>query len=560
MNEFDLTNEQKALIFGNFDNFFAMVEFDLNGYILGANNNFLNLLGYDLNEIKGKSHQILCNEDTNFSHTDFWKELKSGISKEGDFVRVKKNGQFIWLKAIYSPVLENGKIIKIIKVAQDISGDKEKFLDNQNKFDALSKNQMMIEFDLNANIINCNQKYLDFLGYSRDMVINKPHKNFVDKETADSLEYGLFWDKLKKGLEVSGDFKRQNSLLKDVWLRSYYYPLKNSHGEIYKIIAFAYDITQEKMNSCEINSKMNALDLAQAVIEFDLDGNVLYANRNFLQVTGYTLREIENKHHSIFCFPDFLKSKDYRDFWLQLNEGKIISGKFQRMGKYDREIWIQATYNPVYDINGKIIKIIKYAYDVTDEVLLENKIKQETKKLAENSYLLIKEVEKNTVISENASENIMKTAQLVEEGVLSIKETLGAMKSIKSSSDSISSILKVIHEIANQTNILAFNAAIEASRAGEHGLGFSIVATEIRKLAEKSQNSAMEISKLVDSSLFSVNNGVSLSEKTEFIFSNMLVNVEKSKDNVLSITENTLTQKNIVTNISTMIKSLQGSH
>ena len=239
---------------------------------------------------------------------------------------------------------------------------------------ALNRVQAVIEFELDGTILHANDNFLNVLGYSLADVQGKHHAIFCDPEYVKTAQYRDFWNKLGRGEFDHGEYKRLSKDGREVWINASYNPILDADGKPYKVIKFATDVTALKMRNAEYEGKVSAIGKAQAVIEFDMQGNVLDANDNFLAVMGYDLRDIKGEHHRLFCEPEYASSSDYKKFWQKLNRGEFDSGRYKRLGNNGKVVWIQATYNPILDLNGKPYKVVKFAIDISDQVNLENSI------------------------------------------------------------------------------------------------------------------------------------------------------------------------------------------
>jgi methyl-accepting chemotaxis protein len=239
---------------------------------------------------------------------------------------------------------------------------------------AISKSLAMSEFDLDGHILTANKNLCALLGYDPNEIAGKHHSLFVEADYARSAAYKDFWAKLCRGDHAAGEFKRIGKGGKEVWIQAAYSPVVNGKGQVTKIVEIASDVTAEKLKTIENSGKLDAISRVQAVIEFTPDGRVLTANENFLQTLGYRLDEIEGRHHSMFVEPAFAQSADYREFWAKLGRGEYVAQEFKRIGKGGKEVWIEASYNPVFDQNGKVTKVVKFATDVTGRVRDVNEI------------------------------------------------------------------------------------------------------------------------------------------------------------------------------------------
>ena len=244
--------------------------------------------------------------------------------------------------------------------------------DLEARINALNKVQAIIEFNLDGTIITANENFCKALGYSEEELKGKHHRMFCDQQYTNGLEYARFWDKLGRGEFDQGEYKRFTRTGKEIWIQASYNPVLDEKGKPYKVIKFATDITAQKLQSAEWESKLSAISKAQAVIEFGLDGIVTQANENFLSTLGYTIDEIRGKHHRMFCESSYANSPDYARFWEKLNRGEFDAGEYKRIGKGGKEIWIQASYNPIFDMNGKPVKVVKFATDVSHQKLMNS--------------------------------------------------------------------------------------------------------------------------------------------------------------------------------------------
>ncbi len=349
----------------------ALIEFELDGTIISANQNFLDAVGYKLEEVQGKHHRIFCDAEytSSLEYKTFWKRISEGEFFSGEFKRIRKDGEEIWIQASYNPVLdESGRPVKVVKFATDITETKLRNAEFEGKINAISRSQGIIEFDLSGVILDANQNFLDVVGHELGEIKGKHHRIFCEKSFSDSEEYKDFWKKLGEGEFQAGEYKRLGKGGKEVWINATYNPVFDPTGNPYKIVKFATDITESVMINADFEGKMKAIDKAQAVIEFTLDGIILDANENFLKTVGYRLDEIKGQHHRMFCDKAYAQSSEYQEFWAKLGRGEFESGEFARIGKSGDTVWINASYNPIFDADGKPYKVVKLASDVTKEI------------------------------------------------------------------------------------------------------------------------------------------------------------------------------------------------
>ena len=537
----------------------AVIEFDLDGTILAANQNFLAVVGYTLPEVVGHHHRMFVDPATAASteYAQFWEKLRSGAFETGEYKRLTKSGSEVWLQATYNPILDtDGNPFKVVKFASDVTATNLRNAEIAGRMAAVDRAQAVIEFDLDGLIIAANQNFLSLMGYSAAEVIGKHHRMFVEPATAVTQEYADFWDRLREGAFETGEYKRLGKGGREVWIQATYNPILDTEGRPFKVVKFASDVTATKLRNAEIAGRVDAIGRAQAVIEFDLDGVVLSANDNFLRAMGFQMREIIGRHHSDFCTEEYTRGEEYRDFWLRLGKGELISGRYHRVGKYNRDVYLQATYNPILDLSGNPTKVVKYAYDVTAQVLREQRIATDTKKMTGLVSDLSGSIGQIASSSGMATDLASETHTNAEDGVVALRASLEAIALIQKSSHSISEIVRVMGEIANQTNLLAFNASIEAARAGEHGVGFSIVAGEVRKLAERSFEAAQQIGALIDESAERVEQGSEVSKRAEGAFERIVAGVERTSEAIATIVALTREQQDASEEVGALVSAL----
>ena len=352
----------------------AVIEFAPDGTIVTANENFLKAMGYTLEEIRGKHHAMFVEPAVRQSaeYKAFWSKLARGEYDAGQYKRIGKGGREVWIQASYNPIPgAGGKVRGVVKFATDITAQKLREADSQGQIEAVGKSQAVIEFTLEGKVVTANRNFLDTLGYTLDEVKGQHHSMFVEPAYRASAEYRAFWDKLGRGEFDAGQYKRIGKGGREVWIQASYNPILDMNGKPFKIVKYATDITAQKLQAADFEGQLAAIDKAQAVISFTLDGRIISANRNFLDTLGYTLDEVKGQHHSMFVEPAYRASAEYRAFWEKLGRGEYDAGQYKRIGKGGKAVWIQASYNPILDMNGKPFKVVKYATDITAQMQTE---------------------------------------------------------------------------------------------------------------------------------------------------------------------------------------------
>ncbi|MEZ6035521.1 MAG: methyl-accepting chemotaxis protein [Planctomycetaceae bacterium] len=526
-----------------------VVEFRMDGTIVAANENFLTIFGYRSDEIHGKNHSLFVDEATVKSreYREFWAKLNRGESVISEFRRIGNGGKEIWIQASYNPIIDvHGKPFKVVEYATDIT---------QMVFERAESTKLRTIVD---------ESEAAFMTINRDFVvtyINQQTKLMMVKyqQVFKSLWPTFDGSKLL-GSNIDQFHKNpqhQRQLLSDPGKLPYKTDIKvgpltfaltvtaqrDGAGNYVGNTLEWKDVTEvrkQEFINADYSGQIAAIGKSQAVIEFNLDGTVISANENFLQTMGYSLEEIKGGNHSRFVEESYKHSTEYRDFWAKLNRGEYVSGEFKRIGKRGKEIWIQASYNPIADLSGKVFKVVKYASDITTQVNERLEMARILEQVNANAATLSSSAEELTAVSSQmaanaaetssqagvvsaASEQVSRNVQTVSTGVeemnaaiseiaknasdaarvsqaavLSAAAANDTIGKLGDSSAEIGKVIKVITSIAEQTNLLALNATIEAARAGEAGKGFAVVANEVKELAKETARATEDISRKIE--------------------------------------------------------------
>ena len=351
-----------------------VIYYDMDGLVLDLNQNFESLLGYSRGELMGRHISMFVDEATRQSGEykaelgKSWERLRRGEVDTGEGKRNTKLGKEVWVEYSYTPVLDAaGKPNRVVNILRNITQRKLVDADYQGQIAAISKSQAVIEFEMDGTVITANDNFLNALGYTLPEIKGKHHSLFVDEAYKQSAAYKEFWAKLNRGEYDAAEYKRIGKGGREVWIQASYNPILDGDGKPFKVVKYATDVTRQKLRNADYQGQIAAIGKAQAVIEFNMDGTVITANDNFLKALGYTLDEIKGKHHSLFVEESYRQSSDYTEFWARLRRGEYQAAEYKRIGKGGREVWIQASYNPILDMNGKPFKVVKYATDITPQ-------------------------------------------------------------------------------------------------------------------------------------------------------------------------------------------------
>nr|WP_049721037.1 PAS domain-containing methyl-accepting chemotaxis protein [Gilvimarinus polysaccharolyticus] len=352
---------------------------------------------------------------------------------------------------------------------------------------ALKSHMAYIEFTPDGTIIDANELFLKTIGYSHARIVGKHHSLFCGKNYASSASYREFWRNRASGESTSGTFERFTASGEQIWLEATYFPIVHD-GKVTKVAKIAADVTREHLRLSAQADITTALNRSSAVIEFSPDGTILTANDNFLHTLGFRLVDIQGKHHELFCTPEFYRQQP--NFWRELAQGEFKTGRFERRSASGETLWLEATYNPIVDGEGKVYKVVKFATDISERVEHARQVSQAAHIAHDSALQTTHNAANGAKILEQAVGNFGAINQHVADAVNLIDK-------LNEQSSHITAIVSTISAIAEQTNLLALNAAIEAARAGDSGRGFAVVADEVRQLAARTSQSTQEIENVV---------------------------------------------------------------
>ena len=519
----------KSTMLNALDKAQAVIEFTTDGIIQQANENFLNTLGYSLNEIVGNHHKMFCDSDyiRTEEYTEFWRSLKSGKLHSGEFCRFNKMGREVWIQASYNPVFDDdGNVIRVVKFATDITASKLKSSYYEGQIKAINKAQAVIEFNLEGNILDANENFLNTVGYSLDEIKGKHHSIFIKDDYKRSAEYGQFWDRLRQGDMFDGEFERVGKSGNSVWIQASYNPILDQNGRPYKVVKFANDITARKRAISDIRSAM--IELAQGNLDCKIEHEF---DEEFQDLGNSINRFIGDMRRIIGSINDVMARLSNGDLTAVVDEK--FEGEFQILGDA-----INDFVNQMSGTIGSIYEAVETITTASSEIAtgnsdLSSRTEQQASSLEETASSmeeLTGTVKLNAENAEQANSLAAQSCDIATKGGDLIRQVVETMSSINASAQEISDIIGVIDGIAFQTNILALNAAVEAARAGEQGRGFAVVASEVRSLAQRSADAAKEIKELISDSVNKIDGGNKLVNQSGDTMEEVVTSIKRVND------------------------------
>lgn len=403
----------------------------------------------------------------------------------------------------------------------------KQLLDTENKLselqwqlDSINRNVAEIRFRPDGSVIYASNIFLEMLGYKLEEIAGQHHRIFCEKNYASTADYSRFWQKLADGHPQSGLFRRLRKDGNLVLIEATYIPVQNQDGKVIEIIKIGSDVTQRENELLSLRAVHAAISRSMAEIEFTPNGDILHANENFLRAMGYRLSDIKGRHHRMFCFDNFYQENP--NFWQSLKRGTFLSGQFERKTASGETIYLEATYNPVIDEAGQVVKVLKFATDVSSQKHKADEIRQ----AAELSFTT---AEETSQISVRGMESLASSIELSQSTLNLINGAVILITQLNAQAKDIEKIVTTIQGVAEQTNLLALNAAIEAARAGETGRGFAVVADEVRQLAARTSSATVEIQNVVTA------NG-KLTQQLNIDMNSIARSAEENNDQIATVT------------------------
>lgn len=467
------------------------------GTVQSANKRFcIETGGYETDYV-GKDYAMFVPEDVQKSpeYAEFWNNLRDGQREQGDYRRLTVDGREIWLQSTYVPLKagDDDRARTILCFGRAVTEHKARMAEIEGKVGAVEAAIGVAEYTPAGEFAQANQRFLKSLHLKWEDVRGQP-QSILNGEEGDSDAYRTMWQRLREGQALSRQHHRRGGGNTDVWHASFYAPIRNHLGECVRVMEFARDVTEERIERVALEERWAGAQDTFAIVEFDTSGNIRGANDAFLRLVGYSRREVVDQHHSIFFTTEVVQSQEYRDFWIALAHGESREGSYKFRGRFDRDLHMRVHYVPGRNALGEVDKVLMFGLDESAFVRLKTELRDGAESILDEMQAIVSAEGANRTDIDDVAGTIEASRSAILASEETLRGGLEQLRSVRSAVQVISETINTVNEIATQTNLLAFNAAIEAARVGENGEGFSIVADEVRRLAERNTAAAREIS------------------------------------------------------------------